>query len=477
MKRSLLLVLFTYLNLMLVAQDYKVISMEHLPLDMSAREEIKTDERGRQCALFRIATQNITPMQKEGFYFSSDYASYVVEKVLKNGEIWIWVSPGIKTLKIMHNTMGQWELQTTHYFSNVESLHTYKILIQGTAQPSQVIIQQPGSQVNSDEQCLQFNITPVDAQLFVDDTLWPLEDGIAKKIVKLGKHRYRVEAKDYHSDEGEVLVDDPAFTKMIRVDLDPAFGFLKIDDADVNLSEAIFYIDDDTTANRCAISPIVQLSSGQHKLRLTHPHYRTYTRAVTIGDQKTAILRPYPKTTFITLDFAHSAAPQNSFGFTIGSVTSVGWFLTAASDFNFEALNLHVNRYGTEDGMLWDYQGGYYYYPDYTGETASTRLSIMAGMLFRIMNPVYMKVGAGYGARVKAWYIAQGNLVTLSPESYRTIGSGNASMGFDTTVGLLVNLKYLSVGLDAVVGLYNYQGLKQITEFKIGIGYNWKKLK
>jgi hypothetical protein len=72
--RLLLLLAFVLSVFSLKAQDYKVLSMESLPLDMTAREHIKQDERGRQCAVLRISTQRIAPEERQGFHFDCDYA-------------------------------------------------------------------------------------------------------------------------------------------------------------------------------------------------------------------------------------------------------------------------------------------------------------------------------------------------------------------------------------------------------------------
>lgn len=147
----------------LKAQDYKVISFEPLPTDMSARENIKMDERERQCALFRIATQNITPEQREGFRFEPDYGSWVVEQSINGGEIWLWVSPGIKTLRIIHDLLGRAELHMNDYVPNVESLMTYRIVMQGKeVEPAPVVPQEVP------QQYLVFHLTPANATLEVD---------------------------------------------------------------------------------------------------------------------------------------------------------------------------------------------------------------------------------------------------------------------------------------------------------------------
>ena len=82
------------------------MSVESLPNDFSAREEMKTDHNDRQCALLRIATQSIAPEHRELFTFKTDLGSEIVERATRNGEIWLWVSPGLKYLRIMHRDMG-----------------------------------------------------------------------------------------------------------------------------------------------------------------------------------------------------------------------------------------------------------------------------------------------------------------------------------------------------------------------------------
>ena len=457
------------------AQDYVLLSFGEMEGNsMIAREHMMEDENGRKCAVICVSTQDISPEMRSGFHFESDWGSYIVQRSEVGAEIRIWVSPGLKTLKVMHATLGNIEVAVTKHVPRIESLHTYRMVLKGTVAPT-------GPQLAEDEQYLQFNVKPLSAWLLVDDQIWPLKEGMAQQVVKRGKHHFRVEASGYHGEEGDVLMDDLTYAKVMKVNLKPAFGFLRIDDAHADLSAASIYIDDDTIAHRYNDSLALQLGSGQHQLRVMHPGYRSYTSSVTIFDERTTVVSPRVKTTFVTLDYARGGAPQNSFGFTFGSVKRLGWFVTAASNFSFEALSSNHYYGPTEDGFLVDItdQDGTYWnsvFPDYTGESCTSRLSIMAGLVFRIADPVYMKVGAGYGARVKGWYLSQGGYVTVLPESYQTFGSHSCG-GVDTTLGLQLNFKHISVGLDAVVGLYDYYGLKQMSEVKIGIGYNWKTLK
>lgn len=132
MNKVLLTLILSLLFLSLSAQDFEIVSVEALVADMSAREEMKTDHNDHQCALLRIATQNIAPNQREAFIFVPDLGSEVVERASRDGEIWLWVTPGLKYLRIKHREWGQYELRLFDYVSRVEALHTYKVTIKGT---------------------------------------------------------------------------------------------------------------------------------------------------------------------------------------------------------------------------------------------------------------------------------------------------------------------------------------------------------
>ena len=279
--RSLLLLFFIASIHILKAQDYKVVSMESLPLDMTAREHIKQDERGRQCAVLRIATQNITPGQREGFHFECDYASYAVERQIVDGEIWVWVSPGLKTLRIKHTKLGTLELHTANYAIKVEPLHTYRIVLLGTS-----VVPPPDNTVT--KQFLLFDVTPKDAMVTVNGTPWVVSDGVAQKMVDFGTYEYRIEAQDYHPIEGRIVVDDPDTKAIVSKALLPAYGFLRIEGDKKLLSQASIYIDNANGSG--ALGTPYKLGSGQHKVRILHPMYKPYEQTVVIKDNETNTL-------------------------------------------------------------------------------------------------------------------------------------------------------------------------------------------
>ena len=222
MKNRLLFVAaILMMALRLSAQDFEIVGVESLPADMSPREEMKADHAERQCALLRIATQNIVPSQRELFTFKPDLGSEVVERATRNGEIWLWVSPGLKYLRVMHRDLGQYEIRLLDHVPGIESLHTYRIVIRGTAPVSG-----PGNggDVVARQQYLVFRMTPPNAMLEVNGKLWEVNaDGVAKQLVDFGTYSYRVQSPNYHSETSTVTVDDPDNAKAVVVNLKPDF--------------------------------------------------------------------------------------------------------------------------------------------------------------------------------------------------------------------------------------------------------------
>ena len=378
MRKLLLILIIAGACLRLAAQDYKVLNnVDPLPTDMSARVDQKLDSKGRQCALFRIATQNISPEMREGFHFEPDWGADVVDRVIDGGEILLWVSPGIKTLRIIHDRLGTYELQLNNYVARVEPSMTYRIVIQGTETD-------PNPTVERIEQYLVFHITPVNATLEVDGETWPVSwEGTARKRVKEGTHTYLVQAPDYGMEEGEVMVKDTV--AVVKVNL------------------------------------------------------KALPREKKKADRRE---------TFITLNGSY--APF-SFGFSVGQVKRFGWFVSAMTNGSFTGMgNLpQVDTQGfLDDGHL----------PMYNGTKATDRLSVIAGGMMRVAEPLYVRVGVGYGARNLCWQDKEQNWYKIKGYSFQ---------GVDVSAGIQAHLGGFVLSLEAVTT--NFQTL----EGKLGLGYSF----
>jgi formylglycine-generating enzyme required for sulfatase activity len=294
MKRLLLTLILSVFFLSVSAQDFEIISVESLPADMSAREEMKTDHNDRQCALLRIATQNITPEKREGFTFKPDLGSEVVDRSNRNGEILLWVSPGLKYLLIMHRDWGQYELRLPDYVARIEALHTYKVTIKGTF----TIAPQVQSDASTTQQYLVFQLTPPNATLEVDDQLWSVDaDGTAMKYVNFGSYTYRVRASDYFTETGKVTVDDPNNTKIVTVSLELNFATitLKVD------ADAEIWVNNVKKGVR---SWTGQLGSGTYKIECKMANHETsmVSKEITAEMNGQSVILPAPKPIYGSLN-------------------------------------------------------------------------------------------------------------------------------------------------------------------------------
>lgn len=149
---------------------------------------------------------------------------------------------------------------------------------------------------------------------------------------------------------------------------------------------------------------------------------------------------------FLTLNAAYSVVPQISFGFTYGQVKKIGWFVSAMTNFGFRLkANEWEELYSADEAII-------------SGNSSKARLSLTGGLLLRLGGPVYMKLGAGYGVRVKCWELSSGGWYEYAPDTYR---------GVDLTAGLMFNTNGCAISADVVT-----TNCKTI-EFKLGIGINW----
>ena len=140
------------------------------------------------------------------------------------------------------------------------------------------------------KQYLLFKVTPSSALLEVDNQIWELDsNGTAKKYVNFGKHTYRVQSKNYHDDEGQIIVDDPNNTVTVTINLRPNFGWIEVPDTG-NLQGASVFIDNNFVGRAPFKSEA--LKSGPHTVRITKEMFAAYNETVTLVDNETLRIEP-----------------------------------------------------------------------------------------------------------------------------------------------------------------------------------------
>lgn len=200
----------------------------------------------------------------------------------------------------------------------------------------------------------------------------------------------------------------------------------------------------------------IDLSLGSHEVEVRSGKLYE-TRTLTVNNTSSSSYYFVPKKepldkylsrgiNFVTLNAAYSVAPQMSYGLTYGQVKKLGWFVSAMTNFGL--------RFGANE---WE-ELYYVNEPTTSGNSSKARLSLTGGLLLRLGGPVYMKLGAGYGVRVKCWELSSGEWYEFTPDTYR---------GVDLTAGLMFNTNGCAISADVVTT--NFKTI----EFKLGIGINW----
>lgn len=212
---------------------------------------------------------------------------------------------------------------------------------------------------------------------------------------------------------------------------------------------------------------INDLIIGEHKLELQKQGYVTLTKNITIkenetlsvsemlqADNETAVNATAKKTgdkkldkaiNYVTINAAYSVAPQTSFGLTYGQVKKVGFFVSVMSNFNFMfGGNAWDDIYNENEAV-------------FSGKSSNARLSLTGGVMMKIADPVYVKLGAGYGMRVKCWELS-GKWYEYAPDTHK---------GIDLTAGIMLNTGKCIISADVVTT--NFKTM----EVKLGIGLNW----
>lgn len=259
-------------------QNISVADFHYAEGDLTARTYGTSveDQNGRTCALIKVETT------EKGLWTFDVGMMGVTKTEMQNAahsaEIWVWVPFGVTWISIQHDKLGK---MNRYYFPcSIDEGNTY--IMKLTTAKINVILEK-----TIDQQFLVFNVTPKDAIVTVDGEPLPVNDGRAEKRVKIGKHDYRIEAQDYHTEVGKVEVG-PNNREEKTIVLKPAFGYLKIEGNSNLLSQATVYVDKANGAE--ALKNGMKLGSGQHTVRVIHSKYKPYERTVTISDGETSSL-------------------------------------------------------------------------------------------------------------------------------------------------------------------------------------------
>ena len=278
MKKILLFLFIQLFATILFAQNIVVESFRYDETDLDANLEgtIVYDQNGEKCALIKVRS---TPYA-DGFTF--DVGSLgVMKTVTKDTETWVYVPHGVRKISIHHKQLGF--LEGYDLGMSVKKASTY-ILSLRVGRVQTIVEEQLMKQF------LMFRLNPKDAVVEVAGESWiPNADGVCRKMLSYGTYDYRVEAKDYHVEAGRVTLDNADETKVLSINLRPAYGWIEVLGIG-DLSGAVVYVDNKMVGR----APVKtdKLSSGRHSVRIVKDLFRAHIEDVIVSDNQTLSFSP-----------------------------------------------------------------------------------------------------------------------------------------------------------------------------------------
>ncbi len=264
MKKILFLFFITILSSFAFAQHMSVESFRYLENDLSARAAKVEDINNELCALIRLNTP------ERGFEFTG---CNVEKTEQKTGEIWVFVSPGVKFITIKHRDFGV--IINYPFPERINPGCVYELKLR-TARITQII------EETTTEQYLIIESSTPDAKIFINDE-YIGRNSVRKFLPITQEHSYKVEAQFYHPKSGNVKLK-PEEKTTLQVDLDPAFGYLNIKTTPESGAE--IEINGELQKEKTPFTSD-KLKSGTYTLQAFKPMYKSEPQRVDITDGKT----------------------------------------------------------------------------------------------------------------------------------------------------------------------------------------------
>jgi len=263
--RKLFITIILLLSAALVsnAQELGVVSFEKLPNDMAARVNNVRDVNGDLCALLKIETS------ATGFHFQG----FVEKTEQQVGEIYVYVTPGIRFLTIKHQQLGV--LRNYEFPQAIESGCVYAMkLVHGKVETKVT----PGITHNY----LIIRTKVPTSKIYINGEY--AGKGECNKYLPIAQeHTYKVEAPLYHTATGTARLTADAKTDL-NVDLKPAFGYLQISTTPEQGATIEINGQEYSSPTPFTTTP---LASGKYTIQAFRQMYKTATVEAVVEDGKT----------------------------------------------------------------------------------------------------------------------------------------------------------------------------------------------
>lgn len=208
MKKAIFLLIFSLITQFLIAQQFEVVDFRHVPSDLAAIRYERVDVNGEKCAIIKVRS-NI-----EGIRFDANLG-IEGNPVFEDGEVWLYVSPGERRLKLMREGFITMDFNLP---VRIEEASVYVLELKAT------LPDDPAAEVNLG--FIFIKSEPDGAEVFINGKptgrFTPYQ-----QMYDAGEYAFELHKDMYFSYEGSFSIK-PNETTTLEPVLQPNFGFLSV---------------------------------------------------------------------------------------------------------------------------------------------------------------------------------------------------------------------------------------------------------
>lgn len=268
MKRFFVLFLLMLYVSQTRAMHVTVKSFQLRPSDLAARENVRTDAKGADCAIIRVQVVGISDLVFAEAVGKTDYG---------HGEYIVYVPQGLKSLSFSSNDKNiRQSIDIDKFGIDIEGRKVYLLQLETDARLRSAV----------------FVVSPASAMVKINNEVLPLDSmGVGDVSLRTGSYHYAVEAKGYTPQSGMIELKDDKISTMTYVALDPITYAVKIDcqtdSASVFVDNVAYGI---TTPGNTSLT--LQLPAGKHNLRIIKPRYHELDDNFMVNDTDIILNKP-----------------------------------------------------------------------------------------------------------------------------------------------------------------------------------------
>lgn len=161
---------------------------------------------------------------------------------------------------------------------------------------------------------------------------------------------------------------------------------------------------------------------------------------------------------YFTLNASINNNNKISYGLSFGSYRKVGWYMSFMTNFDKYGGNTYTGLTQFLPSFISEIDK---YAINFTENKMESRLTVLGGLMFKMVGPVYFKIGAGYGLH---------SLYNKTISNKWTLNKEASYEGLLLSMGMQFNMKNIIISTDLIAP----SDLKTI-ELKVGFGIGWKK--